>query len=316
MDLEAQGAVSRVEKVGPTHARGLHHLAGVGVNIRQGEPCNAMRVDFELSCGTAALRIAGRDYAISMRACHVALERENCEVATHSRYEHRLGKGSFEISGTETLSSGRERDAGIGIEASVDANPVKPSLIGLIAGRYKRSDKRNEEKKDVVRREPVVDLIVTSGQDRWQVGDPARGDARRDDGRLQGTYFGEERGKDGEVRELCVVGRVDASQPVVLTATVSASFGHVLVRGPDGPVAEADRTSAEATLRQRSSKAAREHVSAKADLRARVAGLVMAKALGEAQRDAGFPVADGEFLIAVQSLAVPPERVRPEGDDT
>ncbi|WP_312886073.1 hypothetical protein [Methylorubrum rhodinum] len=285
------------------------------MNIRQGEPYDAMRVDFELSCGTAALRIAGRDYIISMRACHVALERENCEVATHSRYEHRLGKGSFEISGTETLSSGRERDAGIGIEASVDANPFKPSFIGRLTGRYKRSARRNEERKDVVRREPVVDLIVTSGQDRWQVGDPARGDARRDDGRLQGTYFGEERDKDGEVRELCVVARGSASLPVVLTATVSASFGHVFVHGPAGPVEEADRTGAEAALRQRSSKAAREHSAAKVDLRARVAGLVMAKALGEAQRDAGFPVADGEFLIAVQSLAVPLERAQPDGDD-
>lgn len=274
-----------------------------------------MRVDFELSCGTAALRIAGRDYAISMRACHVALELENCEVATHSRYEHRLGKGSFEISGTETLSSGRERDAGIGIEAAVDANPVKPSLIGRLTGRLKSSSRRNEERKDVVRREPVVDLIVTSGQDRWQVGDPARGDARRDDGRLQGTYFGEERDKDGEVRELCVIERGDASLPVVLTATVSASFAHVLVHGPDGPVPEADRMGAETALRQRSSKAAKEHTAAKADLRARVAGLVMAKALGEAQRNAGFPVADGEFLIAVQSLAVVPERVQPDGGD-
>ncbi|CAO4173253.1 hypothetical protein EEDFHM_02254 [Methylorubrum populi] len=273
-----------------------------------------MRVDFELSCGSTALRIGGEDYTVSLRVCHVSLERENCEVAPHSRYEHRLGKGSFEVSGTETHSSGKSREGGVGIDVAADASPIKPSLIGRLAGRYKRSARKGEEHQEVVRREPIVDLISTSGQDRWQVGDPMHADARRNDGKLQGTYFGEERDKDGEVRELCVIGRGCSTLPVVLTATVSASFGHVVVHRHEGQADAEDRIDVEATLRQRSTKAAKSHAVTKADLKARVAGLVMAKALNEAQREAGFPVAEGEFLIAAHSLAIPPERVKSDED--
>ena len=192
---------------------------------------------------------------------------------------------------------------------------VKPSLLGRLSAHYKRSTNKGEERKETVRREPIIDLIATSGQDRWQIGDPLRGDARRGDGRLQGTYFGEERAKDGEVKELCIISRENPALPVVLTASVSASFGHVTMFGQNGPADDAGRKAGEATVRQRSSKAGREHSVAKTELRARVAGLVVAKALGESQRDAGFPVAEGEFLIAVQSIAVPPEPTRADKDD-
>lgn len=298
------GTVQRVEKAGPTHARGLQYLAGLGINVRQGEPCDAMRVDFELSCGSSLLRIGSDDYVVQLRTCHVQLQLENCAVVPQSRYEHRLGKGSFEVSGTEAQTRGIEHDAGFGIEAALDANVATPSLFAKVRAGLKRNSRKSSKSEETVRSHSVTDLVVTSGQDRWQVGDPVRGDARRRDGKLLGTYFGEERDRDGEPRPLCVVARMDPAAPVLLTVSASASLAHLLIERADQHSADVDRKEAAATLKPVSAKAMKEHGAAKAGLRSKVAGLVMAKALGESQRQAGFPVADGEFMIALQSLGV------------
>ncbi|WP_311274920.1 hypothetical protein [Methylobacterium sp. WCS2018Hpa-22] len=264
-----------------------------------------MRVDFELSCGTSLLRIGGDDYEIQLRTCHVQLQLENCAVLPQSRYEHRLGKGSFEVSGTEAQSRGVEHDAGLGIEGSLGASVTTPSAFAKLTARFKRASRKSLKSEETVRSQSVTDLVVTSGQDRWQVGDPVRGDARRRDGRLLGTYFGEERDRDGDPKPLCVVGRTDPAAPVIITVSASASLGHVLIERADRQSGEVDRKEAGAALKPMSSRAVKEHSVAKAGLRNRVAGLVMAKALGESQRQAGFAVADGEFMIALQSLGLP-----------
>lgn len=305
---EDTGTVSRVEKVGPIHARGLRDLAGLGINIRQGEPYDRMRVDFELSCGSASLRVGAEDYVLSLRMCHVRLEQENGQIIPLSRYEHRLGRGSFEVSGTETQSSSLTREVGFGIEGSVDASPMAPKLTAWVKGHFKRGTSKDERKQEVVRRQARTDLVVTSGQDRWQVGDPVRGDARRHDTRLLGTYFGEEQDEAGEPKPLCLVSRITSTSPLLLTASASVTFGQMIVERNARPADEAARKRAEAALRPSSGRAVREHAAAKTELRSRLAGLVVAQALGDAQRQAGLPLADGEVMIAAQSLGVSPSQ--------
>jgi hypothetical protein len=299
--------VVRTERIGPTYAKGLHHLAGIGMGVRQGEPFDGMRLDFELSCGTAALRVDGRDFGISLLNCHVGLDRRNCDVKAYSRYEHRLVKGSFEASGTETQSSDRHLAMSIEAEAGLSANPVlaPTGALGRFKGRFGWGKGKKEQRQETVRRQPRVDLVATFGHDRWRVGDARLGDARRSDGKLAGTYFVEEQDGDGEPKPLCVVGRVDASTDVQVTISVSAPLTQVFVEAAGQQVSVEERAGVEESLQQRSTRAQKRHATAQADLRGRIAGFALGKALADAQREAGFPVPDGEFLIARQTLCMP-----------
>lgn len=300
------GPVVSVEKVGPTYTRGLHHLAGVGSGVRQGEPFDGMRLDFELSCGTAALRVDGCDFGISLLNCYVGLARKNCEVKPYSRYEHRLAKGSFEASGTETLDSGRNLAVGVDAEVGVSANPMAApaGALGRLKGRFGWGREKKERRQETVRRQPRVDLVATFGHDRWRVGDASLGDARRGDGKLAGTYFVEERDGDGEPKPLCVLRRLDASSPVEVTVSVSAPATQISIERADRRATAEEREDVEVLMRQGSARAHRRHAAAQANLRGRIAGLALGKALAEVQREAGLCVPDGEFLIARQTLCI------------
>src|SRR5687767_14511935 len=82
--------VSKVERLGPTHVPGLERLVGLNSNIRQGEPLDDIRLDFDLSCGIAPLKIGNQDFQLGMRTCFVSLQVRNCDVHVGSRYEHWL----------------------------------------------------------------------------------------------------------------------------------------------------------------------------------------------------------------------------------
>ncbi|UMY19999.1 hypothetical protein MMB17_02910 [Methylobacterium organophilum] len=296
--------VSIVKKIGPTYAKGLHHLAGLGLGIRQGESYARMRLDFELNCGTAAFQSNGRDFGISLRVCHISLSRKNCEVEVRSRYEHSLVNGSFEISGTEVRSSEQLRDRNLNVEGGLNASAISPALFAKIAGGFRWGKKKNEKLQETSRRQVRIDLISTFGHDRWRVGDPRLGDARRTDGKLAGTYFGEERDSDGEPRPLCIVSRQDPTLPVQVTISVSAPIGQVVIECADEPASASERSATEAALRARSLRAQKEHATAQSELQSRVAGLTLGKAIAEAQREAGLQLPDGEFLIARQTLSL------------
>lgn len=307
--------ISEVARVGPTYARGLHHLAAPGLGIRQGEPYGRVRLDFELSCGTATVRADGRDFGISLRTCHVGLERENCEVELRSRYEHSLVKGSFEASGTEIQSSERLTDLGIGLEAGLHATAAPATAFGSLVGKLSWGRKKKEQRQETARRQQRVDLVSTFGHDRWRVGDPRHGDARRGDGKLAGTYFVEERDADGEPLPLCVVTRSDPGSPVLVGISVSAPIGQVHIERDGAPANADDRRGVEASLRHKSARARRAHADAQAALRGRIAGLTLGKALAEAQREVGLPVPDGEFLIAQATLHLSASALSPVADD-
>lgn len=301
---EPQWRVEKVERAGPTHARELHSLAGLALSIRQGEPCSGMRLDFELSCGTARIRACDHDLDVTLRLCHVNLERQNCEVQPHSMYEFRLSDGHFEADQTATSISEKSRDAAFNLEASLGAAPAGPSMAAKIGALWKRGSKRANKQQDTTRRQTRIDLIVTSGQDRWQVGDARLGDARQEGGQLLGSYFGEHRDSDGDPRPLCVVVRNDPTSIVELTVAVTVPLGHLSVTIGGDKAADELKSVTLSGVRRSSAKATREHAGRRGELRSRVAGLVAAKALAESQRQACLPVPDGECIIALQSVFV------------
>lgn len=294
--------VERLEKVGPTHAKELQHLVGIGMSIRQGEPCSAMRLDFELSCGTARLRVFEQDLEITLRLCHVSLERVNCEVEPHSHYEYRLSDGTFQSDRTETQTSERSRVFGGALEAGLGANPVGPTFGGKMKAFFRGARQSKEQRQETVRHQPRVDLIVTAGQDRWQVGDALSGDARRADGRLLGSYFGEGRDDEGDARPLCILARTEATRVVEITVAATVPVGHLSVAIADSSL----RDEVVTVARRASAKAKKEHATNRAELRSRVAGMVAGKALEEAQRQVGLAVPDGECIVALQTLVVLP----------
>lgn len=311
-----QDTIARVEKTPPSHAKGMRELVGIGIGVRQGEPYGAMRVDFELNCGTASLRINGGEFVVSMRTCFVVLELENCEILPHSRYEHRLASGTVEATETETRDRSDSREGGIGADAGVEASPKTGLLAKLsLSGNAKRTKKIKDSTQEVVKRQPRMDLVVAAGQDRWQVGDPRVGDARRPDGRLIGSYFGEDRDEAGEPRALCVVAGGSESTST-MTASVVVRFGQLMVHLGTEPVEESQREDLDSELKKRGRQVAAAHRAHADDLRTRIAGLVLAKAMHAAHRHAD-PPADGEVLVARQALeAAPRHAMRAAGEES
>lgn len=172
--------VGTVDRLGPTHAHGLERLVGINSNIRQGEPIDNIRLDFDLSCGIAPLRIGNHDFQMGLRTCFVSLQLQNCEVHVGSRYEYWLDLGAIKASSTQRAATESSRNAGVSVEASADG------LRGLAALAAKlglgASWKRNSKSEAITKQSMRIELVVTSGQDRWRVGDLTRGDARRPDG--------------------------------------------------------------------------------------------------------------------------------------
>jgi hypothetical protein len=146
-----------------------------------------------------------------------------------------------------------------------------------------------------------VELITTSGQDRWRVGDLTRGDARRPDGLLSGDYFLERKTADGESHPLCKLERFDASHPVVVTLTITASFGSLLVfpagRAPE--TADVMPIEGRGLLRRRSKRAVTKH---SALLAAHIAGLVLAKKIRNAQQRETNRSLGNEIVVAELTL--------------
>lgn len=293
--------VRAVRKIGPTHARGFDRLVGLSANIRQGEPPDDMRLDFELSCGMAPLVVGKKSFEMGLRTCLVSLDRENSEILVGSAYESWLERGKFKASESQRSSSQRSHEASINLGAEVDST----SLLARLATKLRlgASRKRATTSEAVTKQDTRVELIVTSGQDCWRVGDPLRGDARRSDRILSGAYFREEKTKDGDPLPLCRLATSDEKLPMQLTIAATASFGSLLVF-KDGAALSAhtkDHSQAVTILKRRAREA---HASHGELLKAYIAGLVTAKKLHDAQVRAGAALRDNEFLIAQLTLHV------------
>jgi len=301
--------VAYVEKTPSTHAKGMRDLVGIGINVRQGEPTTAMRVDFELNCGTSSLLINGGNFVVSLRTCFVVLGLANCEIQPQTRYESRLMIGSVEATATETRERSDDGEIGGGVDASVEVDGGGSLLprVGLLL-RASKKRKATNTAQETLKRQPRIDLVVTAGQDRWQVGDPRHGDARRGDGRLLGSYFGEERDREGEAKPLCVIAASDPASTSTMTASAVIRVGQLQIHLGNELATYEQREDVEAAFRERGRRVAAQHRRREKDLRACMAGLVLAKAMHAAQRSAGLPIAEGEVLIAQQTLVTAPRR--------
>ena len=284
------------------HAEGMRELVGVSSDIRQGDPFGAMRLDFELSFGTAIVRVDEGDFSIAVRVGQVALRLRNCSIRPQSTYEKRLAEGEVAIRRIETIdrSSGRETSVGAHAEGGAGSGTGLTGRLGLTVGFRGRKKVANDAKETLDRR-PRLDLVVTAGQDRWQIGHPRFSDARREDGRLQGTYFNEDRDENGDPRPLCtIVGdRPDAPAEVVISALVRS--GQIIVSLAGEATGIEQLADVEAALRKRGVRAARTHERKAADLRSRMAGLVLAKEMLNEQKSR-LDLSGADILLARQSL--------------
>lgn len=288
--------VGDVAKIGPTFVPSLRRLIGANSNIRQGEPLDDIRLDFDLSCGIAALNIGTDDFELGLRTCFVSLELANCEMIVASRYEYRLGSGEIKATATErtTTESSRNADISVGATAEQLLGFGLLAKFGLGASR-----KRGAKTEEVTQRDVQIDLVVTSGQYRWRVGDMIRGDARRQDGILSGDYFLEKRGKDGEPEPLCRLQCTEPHDPMHITISVTAAFSSMLVFQANRAQHRNDVLTEEVRekLKRRSAKAEIEHDEL---LRAHIAGFVAAKRLRAKQLSENL--VDNEFMIARLTL--------------
>ena len=305
--------VSNVRRLGPTHVPGLKRLVGLYSDIRQGEPLDDIRLDFDLSCGIAPLRIGNHDFQMGLRTCFVSLQLQNCDVHVGSRYEHWLDLGAIKASATQRTTTASSRNAGVSVEATADTVRGIAAIaakLGLGA-----SWKRDAKSEAVTKQSMRIELVVTSGQDRWRVGDLTRGDARRPDGILSGDYFLEERTKDGETLPLCRLRWINQSDPMQVTISVTAAFGSLLIFESDLAQNRGDvlTDDARAQMKRRSAKAESDHEEL---LRAHVAGLVAAKRLRNAQTQATHELVNNEFTIARLTVQCQPHGGPIPGPDT
>jgi hypothetical protein len=286
--------VKTVHKIGPTHAHGLDRLVGLNANIRQGEPLNDMRLDFELSCSIAPISFGENAYEMALRTCFVSLDRKNCEVQVGTAYESWLERGAFKVSESRVTSSQRSNEANAGVGAEIDSM----NLLARMAAKFRFGVARKHDttSKAIAKQDLRTELVITSGQDRWRIGDLIRGDPRRADRILSGAYFREEITSDGDPVPLCRLFLSDERSPMQVTISATASFGSLLIF-KEGAVLSAktkERSQTEAVLRRRSRQAEAVHGEL---LRAYIAGLVAAKKLHDAQVRAGAAIAENEFLI-------------------
>lgn len=288
-------AVRRIVKIGPTHARGLKNLVGLNSAIRQGDATSKMSLDAELSCGKAPIKIRGQEYELALRSCYLSVERENCDVVVGTRYEYWLSEGSYKASSVERETVDRAQNAGVEISAEGDLLTGIAKLAGKL--NFGKSRKKQKKEESTTQKDARTELISASGEDRWKVGDHVNGDARRQDGLLSGVYFNEH---GNDLRPLCILSTVDEGQVAGVTLSVTASFGSLVVRkdGEVGPKAIIE--GAQLALKRRAKESFQEHN----DLRARMAGLVLARNIKKAQVKAGYELSGNEFLIVQQSLSV------------
>lgn len=258
-----------------------------------------MRLDFDLSCGIAPLRIGDRDFEMGLRTCFISLRRENCEVHVASRYEHWLELGAVKTTSTQRTSRANSRGIAGSLGASADAlrgMATFAAKLGLLG-----SWRREGNSEAVTQQNARIELVVTSGQDRWRIGDLTRGDARRPDGVLSGNYFLEERTKEGETLPLCRLRWIDKSEMMQVTILATAAFGSLVIFESASAQERRDVMTEDvrSKLKRRAAKAESEHDDL---LRAHVAGLVAAKRLRDAQAHAPGDLIKNEFTVALLTL--------------
>jgi hypothetical protein len=291
--------VSKIDRVGPTHAEGLERLVGMNASVRQGEPQTDMRFDFELSCGIAPYQVDGHDFEMGLRTCFVSLRRTNCTLKVGTSYEYWLEPGSFKSNEVETQTLDQSRELGATLSAEGDATKGIAKIAGKLG--FGASRKRLTKTESVTKKNARVQLVVVSGQDRWRVGDRNRGDARQTDGLLSGAYFREAKNSDGDAKPLCNLARTDTGVPVLVTVSVTATLGSLEVARKEATFTTGKLRNFSTLLEDSAKIASSKHEAA---LRARVAGLVAARAIRKAQLKAGAELKDSEFLIARQSLII------------
>jgi hypothetical protein len=313
-DGEDEATVGRdtVQPIGPTHARGLENLAGVRSNIRQGEPKEGMRLDFDLSCGVVPLRIDDQNYKMGLKTCFVSLTCENGFVLPGSNFEHWLEPGDYSASGSDNTESERVTNAGAQLDVDLDSNFVGKLAAKIGLGASHKSKKKSQA---VTEHKDRIGLVVASGQDRWLVGDHLRGDARQADGLLMGEYFRNPPDKDGDPMHLCRIKWQDQTKLMQVMITVSAAFGSLLIYATTQnqlrPGAVTER--AVKIVKRRSALVSTDH---DALLRAYIAGLAAAKRIRSTQHAAGEDISANEFKIARLTLLVTPDLAPPTVDVT
>jgi hypothetical protein len=308
-EISTTPVVSTVDRIGPTHARELKPLVGMHCSIRQGEPLHDMRLDFDLSCGAAPVRIDDQHFELALRTCFVSLSRENCVVIPNSGYAHNLDTGKFKSSEVQKSEALGSAEAGGGLDFSADGISAIGGLFKAKIGGQRK--KTNNVEAHIEKDERVV-LVSSSGQDRWCVGDRVRGDARRSDGLLSGDYFNELRGSDEEALPLCRLQWERPSEPMGLTLTVTGSISSIVALKPGQSIAAGiDAIKLWTTLKRRGARAAHDHEER---LKAYVAGFAVAKKIRHAQESAGLSIPDGEFVILKLSLC-PHTEAQPESNN-
>lgn len=148
---------------------------------------------------------------------------------------------------------------------------------------------------------PRAVLVCPAGQDRWQVGDAILGDARRTDGQLRGAYFNEVRDEAGDPAPLCVVRGRDPDTAAEIEVSAIVRSGQLIVSLADEPATAEQVGDVETAMRRRGARAAKAQAAAAADLRQRVAGLVLAKEMVAVRRDDAV-LSKADILIARQTL--------------
>ena len=298
-------SVRHVQRVGPAHAKGLQNLVGINGYVRQGDPCNRIRLDFDMSCGESPIRVKRQDFVLGLRTCFVSLALANCIIRVGSMYEHWLGEGAYTSKATEREAIENESQGGVSASASMGADTGMSWKAKLAAGLSLGLRKRKRRSTEMTNQQKIrVELIATSGQDRWQLGNSFRGDARRADGVLLGTYFNEERSEDGDSKPLCLVEQTTPGEPVEINIRASAPLGSLVVRSKRGEPNASAIAATHARLCREGASAAQKHSAAEDKLRSQIAGLVVAKDLRKAQLHAGAKLGEGIFLIAQQTLII------------
>ncbi|WP_454654953.1 hypothetical protein [Bosea beijingensis] len=286
-------------RIGPHHAKGFDKLIGLNANFRQGFSLERFELDLELSCGFAVFSNQSRRVSLHIKNCYVNLALDNCSIVAGTRYEHVLSAGSYTEASSE--SSKANSNIGAGVDASIGASAAG-GLGAKITGFFKFGQTQSKENSSIVKADHRVELIATSGQDRWRVGDEEKGDARQPDGLLSGSYFSE-RGSKGDPAPLCVISADNDVRRLQIRVTASVPMTSLVVR-ENQLKSEAD-SGLKKQFNKRSKQVMSDH---EAELRARVSGLSVAKAIKKRQSDSGILSDGDEILMSVQTIIYESER--------
>lgn len=293
--------LGQVHRLGPHHARGLERLAGLTVSTRQGDAFDFFHLDVELNCGDARIDLPDGPATLTLRLCHVDLRRANCSHIAKRRYETYVRADQARI----VAETSRAKTGKVSGEMSVEVGARASGLLGRIGAKALASREAATTEREASRFVRKIDLIRTDGPDRWQVGHPRHGDARRDDGRLAGSYFGEDREKNGEPKPLCVLRRDRGREAVEVILRASAPISQLVLDPGDAGLPPHVRGGMTNDLRRKGAQALKAHEKALIELRCRIAGMVAAKDLQARAGDRLGAAPDDAILIGVAGLVLP-----------